>query len=379
MSSATRARAGSTALLAMCLCLCSVAAQADDIAPSEAEERAFAAKDPAEALHWATIAADGGQRDAQLILAERYLRGTDTSKDIERAIELLRRAAAQGSSRAQAMLGWIHGGGVEGKNDPAAAVKWFTAAARQEDGYALMRLAQFYYRGVVVARDQARARRLVVRAAELGDRNAMVGAWGELLFNLKPEDRNPRLGMYFLLKGANADDPDSAYVLGREYLTGRDVPRDPVQAVQWLTRAAKNKHGLASLWLSELHAKGLGVPQDRARGEQMLQEALRDASLRDKNMFSWVLSVAPDAHLRNAALAIRVLEPALAAEKQKSSAHLDTLAAAYAEHGQFDKAIATQLEAIETFKRTRPTQQAPDMQQRLELYRAGKAYREETL
>jgi tetratricopeptide (TPR) repeat protein len=111
----------------------------------------------------------------------------------------------------------------------------------------------------------------------------------------------------------------------------------------------------------------------------MLEDALRNASLGDRNDFSWTLSVTPDAQLRNGALAIRVLEPALAAEKQKSAAHLDTLAAAYAEQGAFDKAVATQLEAIEILRRARPADLAPQFQQRLELYRAGKSYREETL
>jgi tetratricopeptide (TPR) repeat protein len=131
--------------------------------------------------------------------------------------------------------------------------------------------------------------------------------------------------------------------------------------------------------LSELHAKGIGVPQDRKKGEQLLQAALRDAELRDRNLFSWALSVGPDDQLRNAALAIRVLEPALAAEQQKAPAYLDTLAAAYAENGQFDKAVVTQSEALETLRRARPTEPSPPMQQRLELYRAGKTYREETV
>ena len=144
-------------------------------------------------------------------------------------------------------------------------------------------------------------------------------------------------------------------------------------------RAADAKHSLGSLWLSELHAKGLGVPKDPARAEKMLQAALSTAKLSEKNLFSWALSVAPDEQLRNSALAIRVLEPALAAEKQKSPTYLDTLAAAYAEHGQFDKAVATQTDAIQTVRRARPVEPLPAMEQRLELYRAGKAYREELL
>jgi TPR repeat protein len=380
MPSATLARAGSTALLALFFsCRASIAEQADLISPNAAEARAFASAMPDEQLRWATIAADGGQRDAQWLLGYRYLRGSAVPKDEERGVEWLRRAADQGSAPAQSLLGWVYAGGIAAKRDPAEALKWFTAAARQEDGYALMRLSEFYYRGIVVTSDPARGKRLLLRAAELGDRYAIAGAWNLLLFAGKREERDTPLGLHFLIKGANADDPNSAYVLGREYLTGRDVPRDPARAAQWLVRAAKGKHALASLWLSELYAKGLGVPRNAKGAEGMLDEALRDASIRDKNRFSWDLSVTPDAQLRNAALAIRVLEPALAAQKQKSPTYLDTLAAAYAEHGQFDKAIATQLEAIETLRRARPAEPALELQQRLELYRTGKSYREDTL
>ena len=168
-------------------------------------------------------------------------------------------------------------------------------------------------------------------------------------------------------------------MLAREYLTGRDVPRDPSLAVQWFERAARAKHAVASLWLSELHAKGIGVRQDAKRAERMLQDALSSAKLTDKNLFSWTLSVAQDAQLRNSTLAIRVLEPALAAEKEKSPAHLDTLAAAYADHGEFDKAVATQLEAIQTARRKWSAQGAASLELRLELYRSGKAYHEDSL
>jgi TPR repeat protein len=378
MSSVTMARTVSAALTALLFfCLPSFAAQTDEIAPGEAEKRAFAAGTPAEAVRWLEIAAKGGQRDAQTMLGDFYARGTVGPKNIERAIELLRAAAAQGAPRAQSLLGWIYSGGGGGKRDEAEAFKWLVAAARQEDGYALLRLSEFYSRGIVVAADQSRARRLLVRAAELGESTAVKAAWQVLLVG-RPEDRNSPLGMHFLTKAAHADDAHSAYVLGREYLTGRDVPRDHPRAVRWFKRAATAQHALASLWLSEMHAKGLGVQQDAARAEEMLQTALRSATIRDKNHFSWTLVVNPDAQLRNSALAIRVLEPALAAEQQKSPAHLDTLAAAYAEHGEFDKAVATQLEAIRTWQRTRPTESAPDMEQRLQLYRASKLYREDT-
>ena len=380
MSSATMARARSTALIALLwLSSYSLAAQAEDLTPAEAEQRSLNTRDPAERERLLKIAADGGLRDAQWVLGERYLREKDgKGKNVAAGIELLRRSATQGSSRAQSLLGWAYWSGIGVKQDFAEAAKWFTAAARQEDGYALATLSSFYYYGAGVAQDRARGKRLLLRAAELGEEKGLTGAWKVLLAG-ETEDRDSRLGMHFLNKAASTNDADAAYMLAREYLTGRDVQRDPSRAVEWFQRAAKAKHAVASLWLSELHAKGIGVRQDVKRAERMLQDALSGAKLTDKNLFSWTLSVAQDAQLRNSTLAIRVLEPALAAEKEKSPAHLDTLAAAYADHGEFDKAVTTQLEALEAARRKWPAERASSLEERLELYRSGKAYHEDSL
>jgi len=53
--------------------------------------------------------------------------------------------------------------------------------------------------------------------------------------------------------------------------------------------------------------------------------------------------------------------------------YLDTLAAAYAESGQFDKAVESQEKAIELA----PDDEKADFETRLKLYQEGKPYREE--
>jgi hypothetical protein len=107
----------------------------------------------------------------------------------------------------------------------------------------------------------------------------------------------------------------------------------------------------------------------------MLGEALRTATLSDRNEFAWTLSVTSVAELRNGPLAIQVLEPALARQTKKSAAYIDTLAAAYAEAGQFDRAIKIQQEAIDAVPSSSPKMKA-DLATRLELYRTHEPYRE---
>ena len=74
---------------------------------------------------------------------------------------------------------------------------------------------------------------------------------------------------------------------------------------------------------------------------------------------------------------MRVLEPALTAVTEKFPAHVDTLAAAYAEIRQFDRAVLTQQSAIDRARRERsPQEMITGMIERLRLYERGEAYRE---
>lgn len=76
-------------------------------------------------------------------------------------------------------------------------------------------------------------------------------------------------------------------------------------------------------------------------------------------------------HLRNGKQAVELAEKAVRLTDRKYPVMLDTLAASYAETGQFDKAVATITEAIEKFDSA--ATQAP-LQQRLELYKSGKPF-----
>ena len=59
---------------------------------------------------------------------------------------------------------------------------------------------------------------------------------------------------------------------------------------------------------------------------------------------AWLLATLDDVELRDGKRALA--HASVAVEAEPSSAHLDTLAAAYAETGQFDRAIVIQREAL---------------------------------
>ncbi len=93
----------------------------------------------------------------------------------------------------------------------------------------------------------------------------------------------------------------------------------------------------------------------------------------DLNNLAWLLATNGSSELRDGTSAVVFAEKAVAATNRKSSIFLDTLAAAYAEAGQFDKAVSTQKEAIALLQ---DEAQKKDFSTRLKLYESNSPYHE---
>jgi len=93
------------------------------------------------------------------------------------------------------------------------------------------------------------------------------------------------------------------------------------------------------------------------------------------NNLAWLLATCPDAAYRDGARALRLAEWACKATTFKSPPLLDSLAAAYAELGQFEEAVRVTRQAIEVV-RSNPKASTEMLDSRLSLYLAGKPCRE---
>jgi tetratricopeptide (TPR) repeat protein len=109
----------------------------------------------------------------------------------------------------------------------------------------------------------------------------------------------------------------------------------------------------------------------------------RDALQRDPNNFetlTWLareLAVDQNPAIRNGAEAVSLAERAVQLTGGAQPFVLDTLATAYAEAGRFKDAEATVQKAIELAAAAGTQKLIPEMQQRLQLYQNGQAYRED--
>ena len=91
---------------------------------------------------------------------------------------------------------------------------------------------------------------------------------------------------------------------------------------------------------------------------------------------AWILATAPEERMRGGQEALRLAQQAIALAGEDATA-LDTLAAAYAETGQFERAVQAAERAIALAQRQRNAELATYLQQRLAGYRAGRPHREQ--
>jgi tetratricopeptide (TPR) repeat protein len=102
---------------------------------------------------------------------------------------------------------------------------------------------------------------------------------------------------------------------------------------------------------------------------------LNPESAVNQNQLAWTLATAPDEKVRDGQRAVAAAKKACELTDHKNGGFLDTLAAAYAEAGQFDQAVEWQEKALKAGQL--PIMDQDAARKRLELYKQKKLYREE--
>jgi tetratricopeptide (TPR) repeat protein len=129
---------------------------------------------------------------------------------------------------------------------------------------------------------------------------------------------------------------------------------------------AQNNLGLAMLQTGDLK-----------RGVTHLEKALEidPAHLNAEVNLAWVLATAPDASMRDGTKAVELTEDVARRSGHPNAIVLRTLAAAYAETGQFSNAIQIAEQAREIASATGQTGLATDLDRNIETYRAKQPLR----
>ncbi len=96
------------------------------------------------------------------------------------------------------------------------------------------------------------------------------------------------------------------------------------------------------------------------------------------NDLAWILATAPETELRNGTEAVRLAEQACKATGGQEARFLGTLDAAYAETGSFGQATQTAERARDLARAAGQKDIAEAAEKRLELYRSGRPFRQES-
>ena len=130
--------------------------------------------------------------------------------------------------------------------------------------------------------------------------------------------------------------------------------------------------------LHYLYAVNLAIQGDAERAVNHYHQALtlKPDMVEALNNLAWILAANPNDALRNGAEAVRLAERACELSQRREPVLLGTLAAAYAEAGRFGEAVTTAEKARDLATAGGLKDVAAKNSELLELYRAGRPYRE---
>ncbi|TZF90662.1 sel1 repeat family protein [Cognatilysobacter lacus] len=324
-------------------------------------------KDP-RARQWLERAADAGSPQARSEVGFERLR---TDRADARGLALLREAATDGDATAARFLGYHEASESHWR---AAELMW-TGPAASSDIDALTALAMLYaeqYPGV--KGDAARARVLFDALAPTGP--AVRREFARFLLANTHVPHEPAKARQMLEQDAVAGDAESQVALAEAFGAGLFGTRSTVDARKWFEKAvatgnvtAKSGYGM---WLygNETSLDG------RRRGLELLRQAVAAGDENAMNNLAWIRCVTPVAEFRDARAGLETAKK-MGALTGMPAGRIDTVAACHAAVGDFAKAAEVQSLAIAQVVAASGQAAAADMQKRLDLYRAGKAYVEE--
>lgn len=238
---------------------------------------------PSEEFHRTLEAAEGGDPEAQMRVAEAYLFGLGVEADQSEGVRWTLRAAEAGHAKGLLEAGkfYGYGWGVPTDFDRARTCLEAAAAAGQPDGAEQL---AFLYLGDAIdpapepnpeeaARWFAEALRLRTRAAEdgsAGDMARLAQAYeeGEPLVGGAPD---PSAAAAWAERAWEAGEPEGGLVLARLLRAGRGVEADPSRARSILEELRDAGDAEAAFWLEDEDPTAEGAAQE------LLERARRNA------------------------------------------------------------------------------------------------------
>ena len=328
-------------------------------------------QDEALALSLFERAANLGYARANFYLGRAYMYGRGAEKNIEAARTALTAAAKEEHTFAMLNLASSYRIQHVANPQPDLALAWYEKALAAGEPGALLSIGFMHANGEFGTPDMVRSVGYFQRALDEGVQTAAVHlAYAYMTGTGVKEDYKRALALY---TGAADAGIAASYVgLGHLFEYGLGVKKNMVTARQWYEKGASADEYDAMQRLVSLHL-GEDTSEDRALALRWSRRAATNGMAQSLNDYAWLLATSKFEGLRNGTLALD--QATKAVEDQPTAPFLDTLAAAYAELGNFDEAITIQHEAIAAIAEADGEIRA-QLEERLQYYERNEAWRE---
>lgn len=223
--------------------------------------------------------------DAEAIYKEatNYYYGVNGyAKDVDKAIEMLKKAAELGSGDAMMSLGdhYYYHLPIDEK-DFVEAVRWYQAGADIDHARSCDALATMYAYGFGVDADTQKADELYERAASLGYSYALIRLG--IMYERNGLDYAKALDSYE--RAAAAGERSAGYKIGYMYDEGRGVEQNNDKAMEWYKKSADMGYSSAMVNLGAMYYNGQGTEVDYTTALSLFERA---AELENSGGYNWL-------------------------------------------------------------------------------------------
>ena len=245
---------------------------------------------------WFLKAAEAGEDDSMVEVANCHESGEGVEKDQCAAFEWYQKAAALDNIKAINALGHIYSSGIEGKVEkdnekalsffikvaeisqkikttPENKVRLLKKASDYEDVPSIISLGDMYRSGNIFEQDYEKAMEMYKKAVELGDKTAFCKI-AEMYYCGDGVEQSDKVAFEWYMKAAKSG--VGAIQVGRMYYKGRGVEQNFNEAIKYFQYALEHKsrvrfdtnESIAAEYLGRMYENGEGV-------EKNLEEAFK--------------------------------------------------------------------------------------------------------
>jgi TPR repeat protein len=210
------------------------------------------------ALRQLQAKAESGDPSAQASLGKAYEDGNGVPRNDDQAFKWYRKAAEQGDAESQNRVGVLYSVGRGTEPSKEQAVAWYRKAAHQKNDKAMFNLGAAYYNGDGLTIDDVTSYAWFLLAADAGNPSAKDAT--ERADAEKMASRGAALAK-----------------IGDMYVTGAELPKDPIEALKWYRKAADVGNEKASVMVASLLlADGRNAtPDENAEARQRCEDAAK--------------------------------------------------------------------------------------------------------